>query len=96
MDDLGLLLEELLDVQHNWYFLGLQLKLRTVTLDSIRPSDPTFRLLEVLKTWLTTADKPSWMTLRDALRHRSVGASQLAYDLEAKYCLMKDTHESKH
>ena len=94
MDDLGLLLEELLDVRHNWYPLGLQLKLRTETLDSIRPSDPTLRLLEVLKVWLTTADNPSWKTLTDALR--DVEASQLANDLEAKYCSMKDMHESKH
>ena len=96
MDDLGLLLEELLDVQHNWYPLGLQLKLRTETLDSIRQrfSDPTCQLLEMLKVWLTTADNPSWKTLTDALRN--VEASQLADDLEAKYCLVEDMHESKH
>ena len=99
MDDLGLLLEELLDVRKNWYHLGLQLKQNFGTLDSIRSRrdfpDPTDRLLEVLKTWLTNADKPSWKTLTDALRSRNVGENQLADHLEAKYCLVEDTLESK-
>ena len=96
MDDLGLLLEELLDVRHDWDSLGLQLKVSTETLDSIRRlfSEPTLLLLEVLKTWLTTAENPSWKTLTNALRN--VHAIQLADILEAKYCSMKDTHESKH
>ena len=100
MDDLGLLLEELLDVRKNWYHLGLQLKQNFGTLDSIRSRrdfpDPRDRLLKMLKTWLITADKPSWKTLTDALRSRNVGESQLADDLEAKYCRLKYTHESKH
>ena len=40
----------------------------------------------MLKTWSTTSDNPSWRTLTDALRSQSVGATQLAGDLEAKYC----------
>ena len=98
LDDLGLLLEELLDVRTNWYHLGLLLKRSTGTLDGIKREFPNPRdqLLEMLKTWLRSADNTSWKTLLDALRSRSVGASQLADHLEAKYCRMKDTHESKH
>ena len=98
MDDLGLLLEELLDVHTNWYHLGLQLKQNFGTLDGIRERfpDPRDQLLEMLKFWLRTADKPSWKTLTDALRSRNVGESQLADDLETKYCLVEDTLESKH
>ena len=98
MDDLHLLLEELLDVRTQWYPLGLQLKMRVEILDRIRREFHNTRdqLLEMLKTWLTTAVKPSLKTLTDTLRSRSVGASQLADDLEAKYCRLKDMHESKH
>ena len=71
-----------------WYHLGLQLKVKTGTLDSIRAqfSRPRDQLLEMLKTWLTTGNDPSWQTLTDALGKDSVGASQLAHSLKAKYC----------
>ena len=76
-----------------WYPLGLQLKVRIGTLDSIQAqfSDPKRQLLEMLKTWLTTSDNTSWKSLTDALRSRSVGASQLAGLLETKYCPVEET-----
>ena len=93
LDDLGQVLEEVLDVSAHWYTLGLQLQVRTSTLDSIRLQfqNPRDQLLEMLKTWLTTRDNASWMTLTDALRSRSVGASQLASVLETKWFLMEET-----
>ena len=77
----------------HWYTLGLQLKVRTSTLDSIRIQfqNPRDQLLEMLKTWLTTSDKPSWKTLTDALGSRSVGASQLASVLEREHCVTEET-----
>ena len=93
MDDLGQVMEEVLDVSAQWYHLGLQLKVRTGTLDRIRTQfhDPRDQLLETLKTWLTASDNTSWKTLTDALGSRSVGASQLASVLEAKYSLVEET-----
>ena len=87
-DDLCCVLEEVMDVCTQWYNLGLQLKLRTGTLDRINAQfrDPRDHLREMLKTWLTTGDDPSWKTLTDALRSRIVGASHLADVLEKKYC----------
>ena len=81
-----------------WYPLGLQLKVRTETLERIRREyhDPRDQLREMLKTWLTTSHKPSWKTITDALKSRSVGASQLASVLETKYCLVEDVRESKY
>ena len=98
MDDLGCVVEEVLDVSAQWYHLGLRLKVKIGVLDGIRTqfTDHSDQLLEMLKTWLTTSDNTSWMTLTDALRSRSVGASQLASVLEKKYWLMEDTLESKH
>ena len=77
-----------------WYHLGLQLKVRTGTLDKIRTqfTDPRDQLLEMLKTWLTTSDNTSWKTLTHALRSRSVEATQLASVLETKYCNPVSTH----
>ena len=98
MDDLGLLLEELLDVRTNWYHLGLLLKLSIGTLDRIRRdfSDSRDQLLEMLKAWLSPNYVHSWKTLLNALRSRTVGASQLADHLEIKYCLVEDMYKSKH
>ena len=75
-----------------WYNLGLQLKVRTGELNSIRAqfTTPKHQLREMLNAWLTTSDNPSWKTLTDALRSRSVGASQLASVLETKYCLLEE------
>ena len=93
MDDLGQVMEEVLDVSAQWYHLGLQLKVRTGMLDRIRTQfhDPRDQLLEMLKTWLTTSDNTSWKTLTDALKSRSVGASQLASVLMTKYGLVEGT-----
>ena len=84
-------MEEVLDLSAQWYHLGVQLKVRIGRLDNIQAQflDPKRQLLEMLKTWLTTSDSTSWKTLTDALRSRSVGASQLAGVLEAKYCLVQ-------
>ena len=92
LEDLGQVMEEVLDVSAHWYHLGVQLKVRTGTLDNIQAQfpDPKRQLLEMLKTWLTS-DNTSWKTLTDALRSRSVGASQLAGVLETKYCVVEGT-----
>ena len=76
-----------------WYDLGLQLKVRTGTLDGIRAefNAPKHQLREMLKAWLKTGDNPNWKTLTDALRSRMVGASQLAATLETKYCSVERT-----
>ena len=93
MDDLVCVMEEILDVSADWYDLGLQLKVRVGTLESIRAefSAPRHQLRETLKVWLTTGDNPNWKTLIDALRSRMVGASQLAAALETKYCPVERT-----
>ena len=83
-------------MQTKWYTLGVLLKVSTRTLDRIviSFSDPKRQLREMVMSWLTTNDNPSWKTVTDAVR--SMGESQLAKQLEAKYCLVEDMHESKH
>ena len=93
LDDLVCVLGEVLDMSTEWYDLGLQLKVRIGTLDTIQAdfTAAKHRLREMLKAWLTTGDNPSWKTLIDALRSRMVGASQLAAALETKYCPVERT-----
>ena len=92
-DDLGQVLDAVMDVAAHWYPLGLQLNVRSGTVDRIRAqfSDPRDQLLEMLKTWLTTSDSPNWRILTDALRSPSVGGVQLAGVLETKYSLGERT-----
>ena len=91
LDNIGQVMEEVLDVSAQWYHLVLQLKVKIGTLDGIRTQfqNPKDQLLEMLKTWLTSSDNTSWKTLTDALKSRSVGESQLAAALETKYCLVE-------
>ena len=93
LDNIGCVLEEVLDVSAQWYHLGVQLKVRIGTLDGIRTQfqNPKDQLLEMLKTWLNTSNSPSWKILIEALRSRSVGENQLADVLETKYCLVERT-----
>ena len=92
-DDLGCVLEGVLDAAAQWYNLGLKLKVRTGKLNSVRTefNTPEDQLREMLNAWLTTGDNPSWKTLVDALRSPLVGASQLAVVLEAEYCPVERT-----
>ena len=92
-DDLGRVLEELMDISAQWYNLGLQLQVRAGQLNKISEqfSDPSHQLREMLKDWLDNSDNTSWKTLTSALRSRSVGARQLAGTLETKYCPVEDT-----
>ena len=92
-DDLGQVLEAVMDVAAQWYPLGLQLKVKTGTLDSIRIQfqSPKDKLLEMLKTWLNSGHNISWRTLTEALRSQSVGRGQLADVLETEHCLEERT-----
>ena len=80
--------EDLIDISHQWYDLGLQLKLTEGTLETIKSDNhenAQHCLRKVLSTWLKIDPRPSWQTLCAALRSRTVGAEKLASDLEAKY-----------
>ena len=87
-----------MDVYRQWDELGLHLHLGVEIVDRIRElqiSNSKDKLLEVLKTWLTTSDNTSWKTISDALRSPRVRANRLAGSLESKYCLTKEMCESK-
>ena len=80
--------EDLINISHQWYDLGLQLELEEGRLETIKSDNhenAQHCLRKVLSTWLKIDPRPSWQTLCGALRSRTVGAEKLAGDLEAKY-----------
>ena len=84
--DLNLLAQELTGVKQNWFDVGKELGLNR-SLDDIREKkfEPNVclrkMLMKQLEIYTTT-----WRNIVDALRSPHVGQSQLADQLEAKYC----------
>ena len=89
VSDLSCVFDELLDVSHNWFNLGLKLKLNATTLVCVRDQypDPSTALREMLLHWLKKVDPPpTWEGLACALESRAVGEPRLAEQLRTKYC----------
>ena len=87
INELGLVQEESFAARSKWYDLGLMLKVPVNSLDSIRSQfdDKSEQLREMLKSWLKSTHKPSWVSLVNALSCRAVGEIKLAKALEEKY-----------
>ena len=86
--DLDLLTQELRPVQHKWESIGRELDLYDwVSADNTHyqyQGDDGDRLRAMLKRQLQYT--PTWRNIVHALRSPDVGESQLADELEAKYC----------
>ena len=83
---LGLVIEELFEVNPKWYTVGLMLGLHYSTLDTIKHlynEEDYFR--EMLKSWFKHAQDCSWQALVRALTTSAVGEYALARKLERKY-----------
>ena len=94
--DLDLLTQELTGVKQKWYEIGWELELLD-TLDNIRSkySDPDVCLKEMLRKQLQPYYVPTtWRNIVDALRSPGVAESQLADELEAKYCPSEFTNNN--
>ena len=72
-----------------WYNLGLQLRVDVGTLGcfKVQYSDPGDQLREVLRTWLTSSEKPTWGAMVEALESPVIDEAPLANELQLKYCL---------
>ena len=89
VSDLTCVREELLDVSHKWFDIGLKLQLSVGTLECIRDQypSPSTSLREMLLDWLKKVDPPpTWEGLACALESRTVGEPRLAEQLRTKYC----------
>ena len=84
--DLDLLTQELTPVQHKWESIGDELRYWIHSAGDIHRhySDDGDRLREMVKQQLQY--NITWRNIVDALRSPGVGESQLADELEAKYC----------
>ena len=93
--DLDLLTQELRPAQHKWESIGDQLPYYFIA-DGIRRqhSDDGDRLREMLSTQLQGTYTITWRNIVDALGSPGVAQSQLADQLEAKYCPSKFTNNN--
>ena len=84
--DLDLLTQELRPAQHKWRGIGKDLNFTRNFLDEIRRNDsnPDACLRAMLRQQLQ--DPTTWRNIVDALRSPRVGESQLADELQPKYC----------
>ena len=80
--------EELIDISHKWFDLGLRLELEEGKLETIElanPNNPQHCLREMLSTWLKQDSRRTWQFLCAALCSKTVGENNLANTIEAKY-----------
>ena len=93
VNDLSCVWEELLDVSHKSFNIGLKLQLKVGTLERLRHQypDTSTCLREMLLEWLKKVDPPpTWEGLACALESRIVGEAQLAEQLRTKYSKTKE------
>ena len=83
--DLDLLTQELTGVKQKWYEIGVDLGLNMNEICR-QSSDPDVCLRETLRAELQNPAPTTWRNIVDALRSPGVTESQLADELEAKYC----------
>ena len=88
-NDLSRVREELLDVSHKWFDIGLKLQLSAGILECIRDQypDQSTSLREMLLHWLKKVyPPPTWEGLARALESRTVREPLLGEQLRTKYC----------
>ena len=91
--DLDLLTQELTGVKRKWYEIGVDLGLKN-EVNKIRHPDPDVCLKETLRAELQDSDPTTWRNIVDALRSPDVRESELADQLEAKYCPSEFTNNN--
>lgn len=86
--DLATVLSELYPCRSKWYLLSIQLRVDMGSLDrfKVQYTDSRDLLREVIKTWLTTSDNPTWEAMAQALKSPIIEESRLAMELQQKYC----------
>ena len=93
--DLDLLTQELTEVKLKWYEIGVDLGLKDEVKNIHRQySDLDVCLRETLRAELQHPQPTTWRNIVDALRSPGVRESQLADQLEAKYCPSEFTNNN--
>ena len=84
--DLATILNDIFPCRAKWYNLGIQLRVDLGTLDCFKHyCDPSDQLREVVRTWLTTSESPTWVAMVDALKSPFIGETRLAMELQRNY-----------
>ena len=76
-------------MREKWYLLGIELKIDTGTMNSIRAqyqNDPSDCLLQMLKEWLNRSSLlPTWEALVTSLTSEHIGETELAQTIIEKH-----------
>lgn len=84
------MISKLHSVADKWFLIGLQLKLPTSVLNTIRRGNPTAEacLEKMCEKWLEACgeEEPSWLDVVRALESRVVCESRLASTIRVYYC----------
>ena len=88
-DDVGEILDEIIEAQNQSYVIGLKLKLPEHEVERIHSmyKDPRQQLLQVLIEFTKQIEpKPTWRVIVDVLKSPSVNLTHLAREIERKHC----------
>ena len=89
-DDVGEVLDEIIEAQNQSYVIGVKLKLPEYEVERIHSvyKDPRQQLLQVLIEFTKQIEpKPTWRVIVDMLKSPSVNLTHLARKIERKHCL---------
>ena len=81
------LLEDTIDAQTKWYYIGLHLDIPPPTLEAIGNDCKTSheQFIKVLQKWLQGGDTPTMRKMIEALESKLVQEKNLAMQLRSKY-----------
>ena len=87
-EDVGKVLEELLDAHNQAHLLGLMMNVKPRDVEAIQATyqDPKDRLLHIIIAFLKQAEpRPTWRAIVNALKSPVVGLTALARRVEAAH-----------
>ena len=94
--DLKNILDSLWEARTRWFYIGIQLDMKTSRLNVIRNNchnEADLCFTEMLTEWLKQMNPPPmWEALVDALKSQMVGEEGLADTIEKKHCKKSKSH----
>ena len=95
--DLKKVLDSLWEARTEWFYIGIQLDMKTSDLKVIKKNHDEAGLCftEMLTDWLKRMNPPpTWEALVDALKSQTVGYEQLADTIEKTHCKSKSNYNT--
>ena len=79
------LLEQLADIKHLWYEIGLALKVPDEEIEGLRQKNISDinKLSKVLQYWISQCVEVTWQSIITAVRSKIVGQTQISQEIES-------------